>query len=152
MCLIIQKGQQLLRAEKDITVYKSMSRQTHHARKENIIYSVFQYHAYVIGKLYETTITIEDSICASDWLEGKKRDAFVKAKGRDSIEGVKKGFHSAFSMQRCLDSDREPGEIIVECIVPKGSLYYVGIDEELLASNAIIIKRIVPEKEYQRQH
>lgn len=147
MCLIIREGQQPLTAEKDITVYKSVKASYF---EENTVYSAHQHHKYKLGELNKTEITVGMKLCAYDSIEVERKNEYLEEGiGTKVIRGVEKGFHSAFSVERLLAcGDRDRAEIVVECIIPKESLYYIGIDEELCVSNAIIINKIISKEEF----
>ena len=54
---------------------------------------------------------------------------------------IEEGFHSYTSMD-CCDPISWPDCVLVECVVPKGSIYYLG-DRGEMVSDQIIIKRKV---------
>jgi hypothetical protein len=53
------------------------------------------------------------------------------------------GFHSFRTLARAQRSADNTNRVIVKCVIPKGSKYYIGNGRSEYASNRLIIKEIV---------
>ena len=105
MCLDLNKNYKLNTAKKDMVVFKHIR-----ANEDGTFQTTYQDFPIVIGKTYSSLLTTVDYIC---------------------ISSCKIGLHS-FKMLSSVKSDcdvlsfKYGALVLVECIIPKGSHYYVG--------------------------
>lgn len=55
---------------------------------------------------------------------------------------IDKGYHSYATLDKAKDK-RNLNEVIVKCIIPKGSAYYVNDLDEIVSSNIIVTDKII---------
>ena len=55
---------------------------------------------------------------------------------------IDEGYHSYGTLDKAKE-ERNLNEIIVKCIIPKGSVYYINDLDEIVASNIIVTDKIV---------
>lgn len=103
-------------AFKDITVFKRV------IKSSNIYYTPYQLCYIEIGETYSSSENIFNSIFKY-YIEGE-------------------GIHSYISLNSAKFHDIAPNEIIVECIIPKGSWYYLGEFDDI-ASNKLKYVKII---------
>lgn len=144
MCLITEHTEPRV-LDKDMVVYKKL-RKT--ASKNIFISDVFCFQ-YVLNKLYETDMVVSDG--TQQCFDAVATKVYGTAKERmldsNNLISVSNGFHSAKNIKRYLVEGsfcRASSEVIVKCIIPKGSLIYEDATD-LVASNKIIIRRVLSE-------
>lgn len=113
-------------ATKAMTVYKFMYRNNRLS-----VLSPYQRFVYLIGKLYEVRNFTYDIY---NWGLANWRHE------------VHQGFHAYLKGANAVACKEWNTHVIVECTIPKGSRYHLGDDGDIV-TNAMIIKRIVPESE-----
>lgn len=140
MCLITDQQQPKI-AEEDITVYKVLQGMNS------------PYHSdftYILGKLYKTDIQEDDSFWCFDASDNVVLASYfgIDWKINRKLKCFGQGFHSALSISRLRESSIAYAwrAYIYECIIPKGSKYYVN-PSNLAISNQIIIKRKIEKDE-----
>ena len=144
MCLIIEKNQQPLIAKKDITVFKVVNI---HRKESNEI----EIHSWMnspdqIKYKYKvkmnTTLSLTSDTSPLDSVETEK--ARKKMKEEDFIF-IGKGFHFAFTKKRLSSllytkfNHYTKFSIILKFLIPKGSKYYIGVDNKLGVSDTIML-------------
>jgi len=137
MCLITIQNDPCI-AQEDLIVYKSFLKNT----DENIFKTPFQFFTYEINKLYETEIKL---VKKTEFIgiEAFDNDSIDKSKldfdVHKYINVISNGFHSLKEPDRIDDDSIYELDLkIVECIIPKGSIYYTD-NSGLIVSNKIII-------------
>lgn len=132
MCLIIKKGSRLKVATKDIVVYKRVNFTTNNKQS----YGVTKDGKAVIG----STCSLISGTRRFRYRFGVDYSAQLQVViKRDGDRLVEKGFHSFTSLRGAIKAFGY-GSHIVECVIPKGSLYYEGSnngDSKGIASDAI---------------
>jgi hypothetical protein len=129
MCLIIKKGQKFRKTRKDIIVYK------HVYLVGNIIYSSYQNRRVgMIDNLpIHLTLDVEE----------------VTIQMNEDTWEILLGFHSFINLSDCVHRAKYLDEIVIECVIPKGSWVIEGIfgifDEssKSIVSTEIIYNKIV---------
>lgn len=115
MCLKIKKNQKALIAEEDIICYKLL-----YERGIDNFRTVVYMENIKLGKSYESLILVEN--------------------GRSNkVSFVSFGLHSYMSLEQAVKTIFSY-DVIVECIIPKGSEYYIGKtdrENDSYASNKI---------------
>lgn len=148
MCLITNQRTPYI-AEKDIIVYKALMLTSHEDRVRPTYIVGFE---YILGRLYNTIITnstteyacldSEDSIAIEKAYDipPSPNAMYRKAKvNAGELMSYTNGFHSALDKDRLRDELYNHSSVhIFECIIPKGSEYYINASG-LVISNAIII-------------
>lgn len=128
--------------KEDIIVYKLF-------RKNHLIFcgirigviSPFMFKKYIFGKKYKTKIKIMPAIGATTF-DIEELEIYVKSKiPIYNTYSIYEGFHCAINKDRLYKSSNNKGCDIYKVIIPKGSLIYKGIDEELIVSNQIIVTK-----------
>lgn len=129
--------------ENDIIVYKLFKKKPFKFFGVTIgVISPFMLKKYIFGKKYKTkpiTVpalgeTVFDQIEMETYLKSNTPIYYTRA--------VRGGFHCATNKDRLLNSNcYDENCSIFKCIIPKGSLVYNGIDEELIVSNQIIVTK-----------
>lgn len=140
MCLYTQDTKPL-RADRDITCYKIVNLHYDDAPNPEPFRSKFFNFRYGLGKTYK--------------LNGRLGACISKRVTENGvlIFEVNKGFHSYKDYKHAIEeyrlselvfsqffSDKEYVHIMLECVIPKGSLYYKGEDNDL-CSNALRVNR-----------
>lgn len=128
MCTVIFRGKKPVLAESDFFVYKSLTEDLKGP------YTDFQYKR---NEKYVTEFTYlnnKDFITPSDGIEAEYY------KGLINPIGVLEGFHSYRSIK-----NRYNWGVFVECIIPKGALYYENPCGNIV-SNMIIMRRVIKSK------
>ena len=130
MCLTITNNQTSKVATKDIICYKYL-----HNLEDKLYTPVFE-NEIKIGNTYESKLIMRDEY---------------------DDKAITVGLHSYLNM-KTIDNVTyckfviNHRDVIVECIIPKGSVYYTGYHSnkrcEGYASDTIVYKRIVPVEEY----
>jgi len=141
MCTLVKKSQKLETLDKDLKVYKLMKRKA----ENGMIISGFKRFPYQKGKLYKTKIAEETSVFNMIPFDSEERNIlrkYLMEVYNDPALYIGSGFHSALTIER-LKSNLYYNNVIVECIIPKGSQILRGIDKNLIVSNQIIINEIV---------
>jgi len=128
MCFILHhKFMNPLYTEKDIICYKSSEISERFRKTFKSEWKVFKYE---LGKLYKTKQPLRKE-CPPSLYYGIAKHI------------IEKGFHSFIEIIRF----RSDGVRFVECVIPKGSVYYKNPDRNEYVSNQIIIKRYLSKKE-----
>lgn len=137
MCL--QTAQKEVKiAKKDLIVYKLFEKQ-----EGNYFVSPYQNFEYKINKLYKTNILEDKDDCAFDELSRKIR---LKSKKRWKSYG--KGFHAALYKNRFENTEDDAFYgLVVKCVIPKNSKYYVGFGKLIISNQIIVIGEIVEYKD-----
>jgi len=161
MCLIVGKEKcKKLIAETDIVVYKVFTK----IEDDKVAISPFQYFHYIFDKLYQTEISFGDDYCCWDDIECVYLDKTYGDTCNDEgwrsfwrnpdpatnpTVSIENGFHSVMNLDRIRKSIISHGEcdMILECIIPAGSEYYLGDLGDICVSNKIIVKNIQHELE-----
>ncbi len=133
-------------AEEDMTVYKVLKSEEDDTYEGQALvyahYSPFYRMKYELGKVYSTTMRIAGENSGSfDHVASDARQMFEKEFPDQKYLSISEGFHSALTFER-LDDLGRTGEFVHECIIPKGSMYYIGFTD-LVVSNQIIVKKQV---------
>jgi len=105
MCLEINKDSRKQIAKKDIVVYKTLS------YRDNIYRTSYRHFPVEIGKLYKSGI------------RKNKRWLFIINKALHSFKLLTNCKNDAWE-EYGYNGDKE--YVIVECIIPKGAVYYIG--------------------------
>lgn len=118
MCLYIKYGDVTPRiAEEDITIYKILQVRFHN-RKIQLVSPYYEME-YKIGRTYKTK---------------------MKSNPYDSNE-INEGFHSFIRYSKALRETLNVAypNIIVNGIIPKGSQYFLGINEDIVSNRIKLI-------------
>lgn len=133
MCLVTNIKRKFI-ADKDIKVYKLIV--------QNTLKSPYTYFQYQYKNLYQTSI-LEDR---NNWNFYSGFDSFyyqsIYARNLDNNPNllfIKKGFHFFIDINRAK-RNKSHDQILVECILPKGTEFYVN-SVGLGVSNQIIINK-----------
>ena len=128
MCLQTKQREPKI-AEEDIIVYKLLVE----TNKENELKSPYTEFFYTTGEEYTTEIKPSNDDSYLD----NEASYYQQEDDRDEYYGIGEGFHSAISAKR-LSRLIQWKSKVYECIIPKGSEYYIGFSD-LLVSNKIIV-------------
>jgi hypothetical protein len=127
MCLMIEKHIEPSIAEEDITVYKVV------CPSDGVIYSWFySSHIWILGEEQQTDIIVVDETCNFDEKEE------VDYEGVENVKYIGPGFHSAGTIERF--DDINSNNVIMECIIPKGALYYHNLSDLYVSNRLIPVK------------
>lgn len=130
MCLIVKKGCKIEIAEKDITTYKCI------ISYENYWTGIFfLIPAFAYNKLQKAKCLIEigllddiDESCINlEHLQGERHN--------DDIIVINEGFHS-----HVKEINHFPYNKQAICIIPKGSEYCLGINDDIVSNQIIVFK------------
>ncbi len=138
MCLILHRFSRRRIASKDITCYKVIR------RRGGSFYGWYQLaHEHVFGELQETTLDYPDY------------HKHMKGKGilqhMFGVFYINRGFHSFTSikeLKKYVDNMWASNPIFVECVIPKGSEYYIGKWDDETYTNYASSKLIVVKQVY----
>jgi hypothetical protein len=119
MCFELSHNSKAKIARKDIVCYKEVENVG--SPFEIVIRSFFAEYPYELGKLNKP-VKIRIQKCIDE-----------------DKEIIHKGYHSYEFIPKCLIF---PNDVIVKCIIPKGTKYYSNLDGEYVSEN-IIIKEIL---------
>ena len=129
MCLIIKKGQKFRKTREDIIVYK------HVYPIDNIIYSSYRHCR--VGMIDNLPIHLTLDI-----------EKVTTQMHKDTLE-ILLGFHSFINLSDCVHQAEDLDEIVIECVIPKGSRVIEGIFEifdentKSIVSTEIVYNEIV---------
>ena len=134
MCLITKQKEPLI-ADNDIKVYKLL---TVNSR------SCFMNFKYIVDKLYETEFTFSDTeVTSFDRISNNELDKEFGEEWRGKVgtelKSIVDGFHAVLRIDRFDGIYSDDVIYVYECIVPKGSEYYLD-NNDCIVSNKIIIK------------
>jgi len=141
--MAIRKTTRAKRAEKDMTVYKVCDIKKGH---DDCVYSWMGCSfKYMFGEKYNTRIKRTDDESALDEKESVAiQSHFTSVREmKASITHIGAGFHFSYSKERLEMLVLRDNEVLVECTIPKGSLYITGIDDRLGVAESIIINKII---------
>jgi hypothetical protein len=117
MCFVVEYTHpESFIAKEDITCYKVVN-----YREEKIV-SEYKKFVYDIDKLYKLDEPLKE-------INGQ----------------IEKGFHS-YTKLRIAVGDKTDYQIVIKCIIPKGSVYFISDYYEEYVADAIIIKEILVNK------
>ena len=120
MCLLVKKGCKIEIAEKDITTYKYVN-----SYKNNWIGIFFPVPSFTHNKLQKAKcLSIDDLPIDLKHLQGEKC-------GDEII--INEGFHSLLVKPSFLNK-------LFICIIPKGSEYCFGEDNDIVSNQIIVFK------------
>lgn len=125
MCWVSFKPPVKRVAEKDILVYKVVNPSPH----KNECYSFFFNFLYKFGVIYNTDIKIK-------YIDnGKDEYMWVGNEGFHSLSNKKAAlYESEVYIFKC-------DTFIVQCIIPKGSDYYINEYDEVISNSIIILRK-----------
>lgn len=126
MCLAINKDEQPKVAEENIIVYKSVR------VRDNELLSSYRNYIWKKGLLRVTKMEESDEKLYADW-----RDKDINYGFHTQLKFIGKGFHSCGSFIRATEIKQWYDEQVMECMIPKGALYYHNLSD-LYVSNKII--------------
>lgn len=142
MCLITQQTKPSI-ATKDIEVHKYLLPTFN---KEEFTSILFKNYVYKLGVLNKTNIEENSEYLFADSYAQK-----VVRKIHPYFSGTTcnvydffsygQGFHSFIKNRKGEINRNNPEAVLVECVIPKGSKYYLDLSKTLLISNQIIIKK-----------
>lgn len=141
MCLItVQKKP--LEAKKDIIVYKEVSKQ----KGKNIYESIYNNFIWELNKLYKTDLKKDSRLI---YYDEESMIHYVSIPD-NLLTSISEGFHSmdknrareTTSYNEAYDFD----SVVIECKIPKGSLYYKD-ETGLYVSNQLIVLKEVKLKD-----
>lgn len=143
MCMYIDKTTCLpIQLKEDLIAYKAFRKSSLKLFGITIkVISPFQNKFYFFNKKYKTTIKKEVATCDPyfDDIELKRiSKSNISSYNRYAIY---KGFHCAINKNRLFKSLATFDCDIYKVKIPKGSIIYKGIDEELIVSNQIIVTK-----------
>lgn len=125
MCLLIGRYTEQQIATEDIVVYKHLCLSNNY--KSTRFVTSYYHYPVIIGKTYKSKIHI------------------VKDDFHENYQ-ISEGIHSFTSIEDCcIDIDDVQQQVIAECIIPKGSAYYVGRFNncESIASDTIKYEKLI---------
>lgn len=143
MCLAIKRTARPKRAKKDIIVYKICSAIGHDINNLEVVDSWSHDFSYILGKKYYSKIGRTNDSSTLDDIESRIVYEYLEdfpEKSSKDIAHIGPGFHFAFNKERLKDLYEED-YVLVECTIPKGSLYITGIDNNLGVTESIIINK-----------
>ena len=124
MCFnVSRKHPDSLITQEDIICYKSSDTTK---RRYKTFSSDYRRFDYKLGKVYRLMTSLEPT---------RKVELYPEPRFAES-QVINQGFHSYIKIPTQYLNDR-----LVECIIPKGSTYYINPDENEYVSDQIIIKR-----------
>lgn len=139
MCLIIAKDAQPIRAKKDIKVYKLLT-----IDSEGNLISAFQRTPYAIGETYQVEMKVS---LDSSHMDNRDSMYLTKMFGSDWMNGystkaIGPGLHCVSDPSRLVGESYVYVPVLVECIIPEGSLYYDNGDMLLVSNCLKLIRQI----------
>lgn len=167
MCLYISKETTFRMAVEDITVYKVVRRSTHFDGHIICYLSPYQYAEYRIGDEIRTTISYGEILERKpikdtgfyNGLSDISYETTSKTHGiRYGIRTIESGLHTFVSLEDATTfmaywyGGRTTGAIL-ECVIPKGTIYYKGewlydnADEDTIVVNSYASEKLKVNKE-----
>jgi hypothetical protein len=124
MCLSIKEKSCKQTAKKDIVCYKFLEQRFDCDMYQKCLFATitpFMFKEIVIGNTYASEL---------------KREVIPSERGLIKLDRVEIGLHSMTSKQDCIETashwvNEGRNQLIVRCIIPKGSQYYVGTYQSL---------------------
>lgn len=132
MCLCIKKDSVPLIAQKDIICYKAVF-PTQTKRRKFLFWKYDIVKCKSVVRLHEYTCNILN------------KPIHIKSKPFNlEYVVINEGYHVCLTRDKALSYIAHDNEIIVKCIIPKGTKYYVDSENTLaVASNIIITSKCV---------
>ena len=122
MCLNLNKNSKVLTARTNITVYKNVRKHAHNATKT--FHALYFNQEYVLGKVVKVSaFNPYRSSGMSAW-------DFVDTLPENHTGIINKGLHSASKKSR---AQLYGGDVTLECIIPKGTKYIRGTNNEVVS-------------------
>lgn len=139
MCLITDQ-KKALRAKEDIIVYKSFF------QRGNELLSPYRYFPYKRGRQETIKMRYVSNKMSYSWLFFDNEDTEAINKKYPSfwidrpymtpeLICIDQGYHSCLTQDRMINSE---GDIIIECIIPKGAWYRLGFTNLIVSTDLII--------------
>jgi hypothetical protein len=133
MCLKIEKHIEPSIAEEDITVYKMVK--VYGKGKKMEITSAYWSYNWTLGKEEQVEmIRDEDTNGAHDDRE------ITDYRNISNIIHITEGFHSARTSQRLGRANDNWYQRKIQCIIPKGALYYHNLSDLYVSNRLIPVK------------
>jgi hypothetical protein len=118
MCFLVDTNNpNVLIAAEDISCYKVVSQ-----NKKKELISEYRYFLYHIDTLYKLDKPLKIRVCS-----------------------IEEGYHS-FTKLRAVKDNKRDDQIIIKCIIPQGSEYFLSNEYEEYVSTALIVKEILINK------
>jgi len=119
MCLVIKEKSNKQTAKKDIVVYKFLEQ-----RFDKDIYRKYLFATITPFMFKEITI-------GNTYVSQLNREVIPSERGLIKTDRVEIGLHSMADKQDCIKTashwvNEGRNQLIVRCVIPKGSQYYVG--------------------------
>lgn len=122
MCLIVPEDGKIEKAKKNIKVYKGvLDFDDETGWRSPCFFTHFDYNKVETARDGKTPI---------EHLSIKSKSVELNCKGR-----INEGFHSMLKKE-----DVDLGEIVCECIIPKGSEYCIGRDGDVVSVKLIVFE------------
>jgi len=139
MCLVTKQKHPII-LKKDKKVFKILQGLSNN----EILISQFQGFKYKLNKLYSTKILISNINTNFDRYD-ERWYYNLPPSVKPNLTWIGSGFHAAKTQKRLKDhiGGFNSGQILVECTIPAGSVYYANKETQLCVSNKIIINKII---------
>lgn len=126
-------------ATTDIICYKVLRKELFGESFHDIYYSPYKFFKYKLNKRVSSnfSFTLSTSTYFPPQIE------YTTLKSVRNFNCVTQGLHSFKHLSAAIDHNmRFIGGVVTECIIPKGSWYYEGTENELVSDNIIINREI----------
>lgn len=147
MCWITERNINEKIASKDIVCFKLF-------REQDIIYRTKHFLGFKLGK--PKIIKLNSIIQHFEYIPYKKQKSinlhieswkpiidFIHYKIKKCVK-IEEGYHSYATLATAkFNKTSSPLTIIVRCIIPKGAVYYLNEDDEIVSSTIIITDKII---------
>ena len=116
-------------AKKDIIVYKSLTKISNKSYD-----SIYYWHRYVINKL-QPRVNINVDLVRNEKLSLISLNTYMISAGYHSYRKLTKKIRNSFFLFIS-------NEVIVKCIIPAGTIYYVS-DNEIVSETIKVIEEVI---------
>ena len=147
MCWITERSINEKIASKDIVCFKLF-------REQDIVYRTKHFLGFKIGK--PKIVKLNSIIQHFEYIPYKKQKSinlhiesckpiidFIHYKIKEYVR-IEEGYHSYATLATAkFNKTSSPITIIVRCIIPKGAVYYLNEDDEIVSSTIIVTDKII---------
>lgn len=139
MCLVTKQKHPII-LKKDKKVFKILK------KFDSRLLSQFQNFKYKLDQLYSTEVK-KSNDCTNFDNNDQTWYRNLPSSVKSNLTWIGSGFHAATTQKRLKNhignSLIDVSQILVECTIPAGSIYYANKETQLCVSNQIIINKIL---------
>ena len=145
MCLVTKQRDPILTTE-DIVCYKIVRENISHNKNTHPFSSMYNYFDWMLNKAYYTPLSVYETDRASNcnFYDYVARTQFDNPNSKNCLfSEISDGFHAMLTYDRAArTTDFDDNEVVVECLIPKGSSIYKDKTDLVVSNKIIMVKRL----------